>query len=196
MLPLQSQHVTPCDSLSRERNHPRGGLRGGLRGDGPAAVTGPGICPSTPNSLNLEQFPLFPSNRETPRGWGPRPLHRSEAVSTGSTGSTDTCRRDPQAGTPRGSHRLHVTARAFPCVWSCAKEQPGQSGPLLQPSPWWGRRAVLLGTDARRSWVKATRGRSPGLPTPGPSKSPKKASPDLQAAFSALDHRRAPWRSG
>lgn len=31
---------------------------------------------------------------------------------------------------------------------------------------------------------------------PGPSKSPKKSFPNLQAAFSALDHRWSPWRGG
>lgn len=69
-----------------------------MRGEGPTAGTGRGICPSPPNSLNREQFPLFSSNRETPRGWGPRPLHRSEAVSTGSTSYTNTCRRDRMQG--------------------------------------------------------------------------------------------------
>lgn len=102
MLPLQSQHVTPCPG---REIIPEGDSEG-VRGEGPTAVTGPGICPCPPNFLNLEQFPLFPSNRETPWDWGPRPLHRSEAVSTGSTGSANTCRRDPQAGTPRGSQQV------------------------------------------------------------------------------------------
>lgn len=116
VLPLQSQHVTPCPG---REIIPEGDSEG-VRGEGPTAATGPGICPSPPNSLNLEQFPLFPSNRETPRGWGRRPLHRSEAVSTGSTGSANTCRRDPQAGTPRGSQPVTRDRAGLPlCLEPC-----------------------------------------------------------------------------
>ena len=98
-----------------------------MRGEGLTAGTGCGICPSPPNSLNLEQFPLFPSNRKTPRGWGLDPCTavrlRARGPPATPTPAEGTARRDTKRLTPW----LHMTEWAFPCVWSRAKEQPGQS---------------------------------------------------------------------
>lgn len=133
-LPLQSQHVTPYPG-ERERNHPRGGLRGSERG-------GPYCWDRLWNLPQPAQLPQpgavspLPFQQGDSTGLGSTPLHRSEAASTGSTSYTNTCRRDRTQG-HQEAHTLVTHDRVgLPlCLEPCQGAARTERGRSCSPLP-------------------------------------------------------------